>query len=98
MYGKLSTDPYNEGSSARMTSSAMPHHADPEVIRAVNAAACACLPGVATPEGFAALRAEADRLKLFAAEAARGVSQRNPAGADGWDQPREYGCLCRCQR
>lgn len=45
-------------------------HADPEVIRAAKAAGAECLPGVATPgEGFAALTAGADGLKLFPAEA-----------------------------
>src|SRR5688572_6442538 len=41
-------------------------HSDPEVIRAGKAAAAWVLPGVATPtEGFAALKAGADALKLF---------------------------------
>ena len=45
-------------------------HADPEVIGAAKAASAWCLPGIATPsEGFAALRAGADGLKLFPAEA-----------------------------
>ena len=45
-------------------------HSDPEVIRAAKAAGAWCLPGVATPtEGFAALRAGADALKLFPGEA-----------------------------
>jgi len=44
-------------------------HSDPEVIRAAKAAGAWCLPGVATPtEGFAALAAGADGLKLFPAE------------------------------
>lgn len=44
-------------------------HGDPAVIAAAKAAGLACLPGVATPtEGFAALRAGADALKLFPAE------------------------------
>ena len=45
-------------------------HGDPEVIRAAKAANAWCLPGVATPtEGFAALKAGADGLKLFPGEA-----------------------------
>lgn len=45
-------------------------HGDPEVIRAAKAAGAWCLPGVATPtEGFAALKAGADGLKLFPGEA-----------------------------
>jgi 2-dehydro-3-deoxyphosphogalactonate aldolase len=45
-------------------------HADAEVIRAAKGAALACVPGVATPtEAFAAIRAGADALKLFPAEA-----------------------------
>jgi 2-dehydro-3-deoxyphosphogalactonate aldolase len=44
-------------------------HSDAEVIRAAKAAGAWCLPGVATPtEGFAALRAGADALKLFPGE------------------------------
>lgn len=44
-------------------------HSDAEVIRAAKDAGIACLPGVATPsEGFAALAAGADGLKLFPAE------------------------------
>ena len=44
-------------------------HSDPEVIRAAKSAGAWCLPGVATPtEGFAALAAGADGLKLFPAE------------------------------
>jgi 2-dehydro-3-deoxyphosphogalactonate aldolase len=44
-------------------------HGDPAVIAAAKAAGLLCLPGVATPtEGFAALRAGADALKLFPAE------------------------------
>jgi 2-dehydro-3-deoxyphosphogalactonate aldolase len=44
-------------------------HSDPEVIRAAKRAGAACLPGVATPtEGFAALKAGADGLKLFPGE------------------------------
>ena len=44
-------------------------HANAEVIRAAKAADAWCLPGVATPtEGFAALDAGADGLKLFPAE------------------------------
>lgn len=44
-------------------------HSDPEVIRAARNAGASCLPGVATPtEGFAALAAGADGLKLFPAE------------------------------
>ena len=42
---------------------------DAEVVRAAKAAGLATLPGVMTPsEGFAALKAEADGLKLFPAE------------------------------
>ena len=45
-------------------------HSDPEVIRAAKGAGAWCLPGVATPtEGFAALAAGADGLKLFPGEA-----------------------------
>jgi 2-dehydro-3-deoxyphosphogalactonate aldolase len=45
-------------------------HSDPEVIRAAKTAGAWCLPGVATPsEGFAALKAGADGLKLFPGEA-----------------------------
>lgn len=45
-------------------------HSDPAVIRAAKAAGAWCLPGVATPtEGFAALAAGADGLKLFPGEA-----------------------------
>lgn len=44
-------------------------HSDAAVIRAAKAAGCWCLPGVATPtEGFAALGAGADGLKLFPGE------------------------------
>lgn len=45
-------------------------HSDPEVIFAAKEVGAWCLPGVATPtEGFAALRAGADGLKLFPGEA-----------------------------
>src|SRR6185503_816949 len=45
-------------------------HSDGAVIRAAKAAGAWCLPGVATPtEGFAALAAGADGLKLFPGEA-----------------------------
>lgn len=45
-------------------------HSDAAVIRAAKAAGAWCLPGVATPtEGFAALAAGADGLKLFPGEA-----------------------------
>lgn len=45
-------------------------HSDAEVIRATKSAGAWCLPGVATPtEGFAALAAGADGLKLFPGEA-----------------------------
>ncbi len=45
-------------------------HSDAEVIRAAKAAGAWCLPGVGTPtEGFAALAAGADGLKLFPGEA-----------------------------
>lgn len=44
-------------------------HCDPALIRAVKSAGLYCAPGVATPsEGFAALAAGADALKLFPAE------------------------------
>ena len=44
-------------------------HGDPEVIGAAKHADMICMPGIATPtEGFAALRAGADALKLFPAE------------------------------
>jgi 2-dehydro-3-deoxyphosphogalactonate aldolase len=44
-------------------------HGDPEVIGAAKGAGMVCMPGIATPtEGFAALRAGADALKLFPAE------------------------------
>ena len=45
-------------------------HGDPAVIATAKAAGLLCMPGVATPtEAFAALRAGADALKLFPAEA-----------------------------
>lgn len=45
-------------------------HSDPVIIRAAKAAGLWCGPGVATPtEGFAALAAGADALKLFPADA-----------------------------
>ena len=45
-------------------------HGDPNVIATAKAAGLVCVPGVATPtEGFAALAAGADALKLFPAEA-----------------------------
>jgi 2-dehydro-3-deoxyphosphogalactonate aldolase len=45
-------------------------HADPSVIAAAKARSLVCTPGIATPtEGFAALAAGADALKLFPAEA-----------------------------
>jgi len=45
-------------------------HGDPAVIRAAKSAGLLCVPGAATPtEGFAALAAGADALKLFPAEA-----------------------------
>lgn len=44
-------------------------HCDPSLIRAVKSAGLYCAPGVATPtEGFSALAAGADALKLFPAE------------------------------
>jgi len=44
-------------------------HADTEVIRAAKSSGLYCTPGIATPtEGFAALAAGADALKLFPAE------------------------------
>ena len=44
-------------------------HGDPEVIRAAKGAGLLCTPGISTPtEGFAALTAGADALKLFPAE------------------------------
>ena len=44
-------------------------HGDPAVIRAAKSQGLLCAPGVATPtEGFAALAAGADALKLFPAE------------------------------
>jgi 2-dehydro-3-deoxyphosphogalactonate aldolase len=44
-------------------------HADVAVIKAAKAAGLACVPGISTPtEGFAALQAGADALKLFPAE------------------------------
>ena len=44
-------------------------HADATVIRAAKAQGLSCAPGIATPtEGFAALAAGADALKLFPAE------------------------------
>lgn len=46
-------------------------HADPEVVRAAKAAAMIAVPGFFTPaEAFALLKAGADGLKLFPAEAA----------------------------
>jgi 2-dehydro-3-deoxyphosphogalactonate aldolase len=45
-------------------------HSDLEVVRRAKALGLACTPGVATPtEGFAALKAGADAIKLFPAEA-----------------------------
>jgi 2-dehydro-3-deoxyphosphogalactonate aldolase len=45
-------------------------HSDPDVIARARALGLSCTPGVATPtEGFAALRAGADAVKLFPAEA-----------------------------
>jgi 2-dehydro-3-deoxyphosphogalactonate aldolase len=45
-------------------------HSDPSVIARARELGLACTPGVATPsEGFAALRAGADAIKLFPAEA-----------------------------
>jgi 2-dehydro-3-deoxyphosphogalactonate aldolase len=45
-------------------------HGDPEVVRRAKELGLYCTPGVATPsEGFAALKAGADALKLFPAEA-----------------------------
>lgn len=45
-------------------------HGDPDVIRRARDRGLVCTPGVATPtEGFAALKAGADALKLFPAEA-----------------------------
>jgi 2-dehydro-3-deoxyphosphogalactonate aldolase len=45
-------------------------HSDPAVIARARELGLACTPGVATPsEGFAALRAGADAIKLFPAEA-----------------------------
>ena len=45
-------------------------HADVAVIKAAKATGLACVPGITTPtEGFAALQAGADALKLFPAEA-----------------------------
>jgi 2-dehydro-3-deoxyphosphogalactonate aldolase len=45
-------------------------HGDTELVAAAKAARLSCMPGVATPtEAFAALRAGADALKLFPAEA-----------------------------
>lgn len=45
-------------------------HSDPAVIRAAKSAGAWCFPGVATPtEGFAAIAAGADGLKLFPGEA-----------------------------
>ncbi|MCQ8278197.1 2-dehydro-3-deoxy-6-phosphogalactonate aldolase [Acetobacteraceae bacterium KSS8] len=45
-------------------------HGDPAVIRAAKRAGMLCTPGISTPtEGFAALAAGADALKLFPAEA-----------------------------
>ncbi len=54
-------------------------HGDREVIAAAKGAGLVCLPGVATPtEGFAALRAGADALKLFPAET------MGPATLNAW--------------
>lgn len=54
-------------------------NADPEVIRATKAAGLLSFPGVATPtEGFAAIDAGADGLKLFPAE------QLGPAVVKAW--------------
>jgi 2-dehydro-3-deoxyphosphogalactonate aldolase len=44
-------------------------HSDIDVVRAAKAAGAVCVPGIATPtEGFAAIGAGADALKLFPAE------------------------------
>ncbi len=52
-------------------------HSDPAVIRAAKETGAWCLPGVATPtEGFAALAAGADGLKLFPAETLPPVAVR----------------------
>ncbi|ACO81212.1 2-keto-3-deoxy-6-phosphogalactonate aldolase [Azotobacter vinelandii CA] len=54
-------------------------HSDARLIRAAKAAGLFCAPGVATPtEGFAALEAGADALKLFPAE------QFGPAVVKAW--------------
>jgi 2-dehydro-3-deoxyphosphogalactonate aldolase len=54
-------------------------HGDPTLIRAAKASGMYCAPGVATPtEGFAALAAGADALKLFPAE------QLGPAVLKAW--------------
>ena len=78
-------------------------HGDAAVIRAAKAHGLACAPGIATPsEGFAALAAGADALKLFPAElltprgaegAARGVPERGAVRAGGRHHAAEHGGL-----
>jgi 2-dehydro-3-deoxyphosphogalactonate aldolase len=64
----LSPDQVAEVAAAGGRLIVMPH-GDPAVIRAAKARGLQCAPGVATPtEGFAALAAGADALKLFPAE------------------------------
>ena len=78
-------------------------HGDAEVIRAAKARCLWCAPGIATPtEGFAALDAGADALKLFPAElltpagaegAARGVPARGAVPAGGRHHAAQPGAL-----
>ncbi len=85
-------------------------HADVAVIARAKELRMVCTPGVATPtEAFAALRAGADGIKVFPAEAmpaadresvARGAAAGNHRPAGGRDQARIHEGLsgCRCDR
>ena len=85
-------------------------HGDTAIIRAAKGAGMICMPGVATPtEGFAALGAGADGLKLFPGRGhaagrreglARGVPAGDAAAARRWHHARADGGLSRrrCQR
>ncbi len=64
----MTTDQVREVAAAGGRLIVMPH-SDVTIIRAAKSAAMACVPGIATPtEGFAALAAGVDALKLFPAE------------------------------
>jgi len=74
----MSPDDVDQVGSAGGRLIVMPH-ADAAVVRAARMHGFACFPGVATPtEGFAALAAGADGLKIFPAEAI------SPAVLKGW--------------